>query len=117
MNRAHSRDFRIRDFAVAKQVKAIHKFECQVCGVVLEGPAGKYAEGAHIKPLGRPHNGPEGLSNILCLCPNHHVLFDLSTFAIDDDMSLIGLPGKLQTSKEHVIDKACLQYRRDHYSN
>ncbi|WP_406603762.1 HNH endonuclease [Neolewinella aquimaris] len=27
-------------------------------------------------PLGAPHNGPEDLSNLLCLCPNYHVKFD-----------------------------------------
>jgi hypothetical protein len=33
-------------------------------------------EAAHIRPLGAPHNGPDTLDNTLCLCPNHHVLFD-----------------------------------------
>lgn len=106
----------IRDSVAARKVKEIHQFKCQVCDKVLEGPAGKYAEGAHIKPLGRPHNGHDRQSNILCLCPNHHVLFDLGAFTIANDMSLLGLSGKLQTSEEHVIDEECLEYRREHYS-
>jgi predicted restriction endonuclease len=35
-----------------------------------------YAEAHHIKPLGAPHNGPDVRANILCVCPNDHVLLD-----------------------------------------
>ena len=43
------------------------------------------AIGAHIKDLGRPHNGPDTEENVLCLCPNHHALFDRYGFYIDPD--------------------------------
>lgn len=31
-----------------------------------KGPAGFYAEAAHIRPLGRPHNGPDTKDNLIC---------------------------------------------------
>jgi hypothetical protein len=47
----------------------LYDFTCQICGTRLATPAGAYAEICHIKPLGRPHNGPDVPENILCLCP------------------------------------------------
>jgi len=105
----------VRDSSIAHMVKEKHKHRCQVCGVALETKAGFYAEAAHIKPLGAPHNGPDIESNILCLCPNHHVLFDNGAFSINDDLSLLGLPGKLRTHKNHEINLSCLKYHREHY--
>lgn len=67
-----------------------------MCGVRLEGAAGPYAERAHIRPLGSPHDGPDDESNILCLCPNHHALFDLGGVAVADDLRLNGAPARLQ---------------------
>ena len=105
----------VRDTALAKNVKWWHKYRCQVCGLALETSGGLYAEAAHIKPLGRPHNGPDVESNIICLCPNHHVLFDNGGFTIADDLSLIGLDGKLRTLKKHTIGLEFIRYHREHY--
>jgi putative restriction endonuclease len=102
----------IRSTAVAESVKRLHKYRCQVCGERLETAAGPYAEAAHIRPLGRPHDGPDAAANVLCLCPNHHVLFDHFRFTVADDLSLIGLPGQLRTHKRHPIDPAHLDYHR-----
>jgi putative restriction endonuclease len=107
----------VRDNALTRRVKAIHNFTCQVCGVRLVGIAGPYAEGAHIRPLGRPHHGYDELQNLLCLCPNHHVLFDLGAFTIAADYSLIGMPGKLRTHRTHPISPAHLAYNREQYFN
>ena len=68
-----------------------------------------------IQPLGEPHRGPDVVENILCLCPNHHVMFDNGVFSIADDFSLIGLDGQLTLSKKHKIEQAFLQYHREHY--
>jgi putative restriction endonuclease len=54
--------------------------------------------------------------NILCLCPNHHVLFDLGAFTLTDDLSLVGIGGRLRTAAGHVISLECLRYHRDHFS-
>jgi hypothetical protein len=102
----------VRSTAVAQLVKELHKYRCQVCGIALETSSGPYAEAAHIRPLGRPHNGPDVAENVLCLCPNHHVLFDLGAFAVEDDFSLIGLPGKRRTIAAHKLSVEYLQYHR-----
>ncbi len=105
----------VRNTAVATAVKALHDHRCQVCGVRLETPAGPYAEGAHIRPLGSPHDGPDiAGNNIICLCPNHHALFDLGAFTIGDDLRLIGLEGSLRTTSRHTVDLLHLAYQRDH---
>jgi putative restriction endonuclease len=106
----------VRNTALAQQVKEIHKHACQFCGVQLKTPTGLYAEGAHIKPLGAPHYGPDSADNILCLCPNHHVLFDAGAILIGDDLSLAGAPGNVHTSASHPLNMEYIKYHRDHYS-
>ena len=105
----------VRDTELTRRVKEIYNFKCQVCGVAILTNSGPYAEAAHIKPLGAPHNGPDSLDNILCLCPNHHVKFDFGGFAILDDFELIGEAGKLQVDPNHRINKAYLKYHRVHF--
>ena len=105
----------VRDTAVSRAVKRLHRYCCQVCGTRLAGAAGPYAEAAHIRPLGAPHHGPDVLANVLCLCPNHHVLFDLNSFSIADDGQLLGLPGQLRQHPKHPLDPACLAYHRTHF--
>jgi putative restriction endonuclease len=103
----------VRSTAVAESVKRFHKYRCQVRGERLDPAAGPYAEAAHLRPLGRPHDGPDVAENMLCLCPNHHVLFDQFGLAIADDFELIGYPGRLRTHPRHRIDPAHVQYHRD----
>jgi putative restriction endonuclease len=105
----------VRDTAVTRQVKALHDYRCQVCGVRLSSAAGPYAEAAHIRPLGAPHHGPDVLANVLCLCPNHHVLFDLGSFAVADGGQLLGLPGQLIQQQKHCIEPTFLAYHRAHF--
>ena len=45
----------VRRTDVTRYVKSLHDHTCQVCATRLETRAGPYAEGAHIRPLGRPH--------------------------------------------------------------
>lgn len=105
----------IRDTEQARTLKEMYAYRCQVCGTRLEGSTGPYAEAAHIKPIGRPHNGPDVLENLVCLCPNHHVLFDYGGFAIADDLTLIGRGGSLIMHAKHQLDPDFLQYRRLHF--
>ncbi len=111
----------IRDTKVTREIKEIYDDRCQICGVDLpvSKPYEKYSEGAHIKPLGRPHNGLDVLANILCLCPNHHVQFDYGYITIADDFSLISKDCsynskvlKVKYSK-HKIDSEMMRYHRD----
>lgn len=67
----------LRDTAVALEVKALHNYRCQLCGHSIGlRDGGFYSEAHHIQPLGRPHNGPDVLANVLCVCPNHHAELD-----------------------------------------
>jgi putative restriction endonuclease len=103
----------VRASHVTRNVKAIHAFHCQVCEVKLDTASGAYAEGAHIRPLGHPHNGPDRTGNVLCLCPNHHVLFDYGAFAVGNDKKLWGLSGELITHRKHQIEEDNLAYHRE----
>lgn len=103
----------IRDAGNSRRIKELYGHRCQMCGTTLACAAGLYAEAAHIRALGSPHNGPDTLENILCLCPNHHVLFDNGGIAVAEDLSLIGAPGSLTVSDEHNISKEHLCYHRN----
>lgn len=108
----------IRNTRVAQQVKELHVHHCQVCGIRLETLAGPYSEAAHIRPLGAPHNGPDQEDNVLCLCPNHHVLFDLGGFVITDSFRLVDTAtkadlGPLRTRPGHRIGGEYVAYHRN----
>jgi putative restriction endonuclease len=105
----------VRNTELAVQIKEIYDYRCQVCRTQVMTSAGLYAEAAHIQPLGRPHNGPDTLTNLLCLCPNHHVMFDFGGFGIGDDLNLIGLDGHLFQRSSHNVSIQYLQYHREHF--
>ena len=105
----------IRDTAMAERVKGIYDYRCQVCGLRLETSEGPYAEGAHIRPVGSPHDGPDREDNLLCLCPNHHVLFDRFGFTIAEDLSLIGIEGRLRTVEGRSPCATHLAHHRGRY--
>lgn len=108
----------VRDTKVSKKVKVLYSYACQVCGIIVPLPSGDmYAEGAHIKPLGLPHNGPDTIENILCLCPTHHLMFDRYCYSINPNTHEIfgDIAGKLNTITGHDIDKEYLQYHWDNY--
>lgn len=107
----------IRDTKQAKEIKKHYEYACQICGTIISTAAGFYAEAAHIRPLGAPHNGSDTSDNIICLCPNHHVMFDLGAFSIADDLSLVGVSGKLKVSDKHRINVDHIRYHREHYFN
>jgi predicted restriction endonuclease len=107
----------MRDPQVAQSVKALHDHRCQVCGMRLQTRNGGYSEAAHIRGLGAPHDGPDHLMNLLCLCPNDHVLFDTFTIYVDregivrfaEDQSPIGV---LRRHPRHDINPEHLSYHR-----
>ncbi|WP_220505462.1 HNH endonuclease [Microbispora sp. H10830] len=108
----------VRDTALSRLVKTLHDHTCQICGIRLMLPTGPYAEGCHIRPLGEPHNGPDELANMLCLCPNHHTLFDAGALAVQDDLIVVnrstGAPvGALSVVAEHSIDPRHVSYHRE----
>jgi putative restriction endonuclease len=106
----------VRDTVRSRRVKVLYNYACQICKTRLECPAGPYSEAAHIRPLGAPHNGPDTEDNILCLCPNHHVLFDNGAIAVTDDLALIGEAKTLTVHKDHQINQDHLAYHREHFA-
>jgi putative restriction endonuclease len=109
---------RVRNTAVTQWVKELYAHTCQVCGVQIETPAGPYAEGAHVVPLGKPHRGPDSRKNVLCLCPNCHVKFDRGTILISEDLEVVdrfdsGGSKKLKVDKDHALDPGYLASHRD----
>ena len=108
----------VRNTTVAISMKALYSARCQVCRLTISTAAGDYSEAAHIKPLGMPHNGPDHPSNVLCLCPNHHVMFDLGGFVVRDDLELMNpqsgeLIGTLFVHPDHQIDLQYVRYHRE----
>lgn len=93
----------LRDTPLAKKVKAEHNHACQVCGNSLQLlNTQPYAEAHHIRPLGSPHHGPDLSENILCLCPNCHVLLDYG--AIELDIT------HLSSVREHRVGEEYVEY-------
>jgi len=106
----------VRETLASEAVKEAHQHTCQACLTRIDLPGGAFAQAVYIRPLGRPHNGPDTADNILCLCPNCRVLFDGWAFTIEDDGTLIGaLGGKLNELETHAVNREHLRYRRQLY--
>jgi hypothetical protein len=96
----------LRDTNLSKKVKAIHQFKCQVCGYIIVLPDGsKYSEAHHIRPLGTPHNGPDTMDNIICLCPNHHAEMDYGVCKLELE--------KLSIAPSHSISADHVRYHNE----
>lgn len=111
----------VRSTAVSQYVKQLYNDTCQACRTRLRVAGGRgYSEGAHIRPLGRGHDGPDVPSNVLCLCPNCHVLFDSGALIIDAAMKVWvngELMGLLTVDDRHAIGDDHLAYHRDCYQS
>lgn len=93
----------IRDTVLARRVKQLHRYKCQICGHSIQLPDGSfYAEAHHIQPLGEPDNGPDVIGNILCVCPNHHAELDLRARQITVS-GLAVVPG-------HAVERRFVDY-------
>jgi putative restriction endonuclease len=84
-------------------------------------PAGPYAEAAHIRALGTPHNGPDVLENLLCLCPNDHVRFDARAIYVDDNLEVREFvdgasSGSLRLRPGHTPNHDYFTYHGDHFA-
>lgn len=103
----------IRDTQVSRHVKATHGNRCQVCGIILAAPSGGYSEAAHVRPLGAPHFGPDTVDNVICLCPNDHVLFDKGAIWIDDDLCVQPAGTPLRDQHLNPVNIDHVRYHRD----
>jgi len=106
-----------RKAAIALQIKALYEWRCQVCGVLLESQNQRVAEAAHIRPISL--QGPDQLSNLLCLCPNHHKLFDSGGIVILDNFDVIDFRrkrvAKLTVHPNHKIGLEFIGYHRQEH--
>lgn len=92
----------LRDSALVATLKRRYNFGCQICGTRLELPNGFfYCEAHHIRPLGAPHDGSDEESNLVIVCPNHHVLLDYGAIPLSKD-SLV--------SSSHYVNQAHIDY-------
>jgi putative restriction endonuclease len=110
----------VRSTFVTGWVKELYDHRCQVCGVRVLTLSGPYAEGAHVKALGRPHEGPDTRANVLCLCPTDHVRLDRGGIVIDDDLMVIDQVrgetiGPLRLDPRHHLDYAMVHYHRNQF--
>jgi len=111
-------DRQIRDSGKAQKLKEEYDFTCQICCTRLDSPSGPIAEAAHIKPLGRPVDGPDTKNNMLCLCPNCHKLIDRFGLLIDDSYRVFKQPdgedlGKLTLNDRHRVSQEYLGWHRE----
>ena len=74
----------IRDTELVRKIKQDFDWKCQICGKRIILPNNQfYAEGHHLRPLGRGYDGLDIRKNIIVLCPFHHAEFDYGSIAID----------------------------------
>ncbi|SCK39190.1 YDG/SRA domain-containing protein [Streptomyces sp. WMMB 322] len=113
-----------RDSAVVRQVKDMYEGMCQICSTqIVVSPSGKtYSEAAHIQALGKPHEGPDELGNVLCLCPTCHVRFDRGVLQIQDDWSVLDtIQGEvvavLRRDEGHAIRLTYVRQHRSRWSD
>lgn len=105
--RVRTETYRIlRDTKLARQVKLLHRSCCQVCGYTIEMADGRrYAEAHHVIPLGGVHKGPDTLSNILVLCPNHHARMDMGLMRLE--------PQTLRYIEGHALSQDSIDYHNE----
>lgn len=115
---------RVRNTAEARAIKDLYSNICQMCNIplVVDANGARYSEGAHIHALGRPHGGRDVRRNILCLCPNCHVLFDSGARLITDDLKIVDaltlkVIGDLKVLPGHEVDPACLHQHRSRWAD
>ena len=123
--RSVERKEQMRDRRAATALKRHYDNTCQFCGIRLEvAQSIFYSEAAHIKGIGEPHNGPDKVTNMLVLCPNHHLQFDRGIlllrktnagYQIKSKAQGHQLGGRMITLK-HFLDDACVSYHFDWFA-
>lgn len=98
----------------------VYEGVCQVSGITLRLPDGGFTiDCSHIRPLGAPHDGSDDVSNMLCLAPTMHRLFDRGCILINSSNLTIqllhgndSLPHRaaLLLDPEHPLNTENLEY-------
>jgi hypothetical protein len=115
-----------RDRKKAAALKQHYDNTCMFCGTKLQIAENRfYSEAAHIKGLGEPHSGPDKASNMLVLCPNHHLQFDRGVlrlhklgaeYRIKSKTAGDPLHGRAITPT-HPIDNECVKYHHNWFDS
>jgi predicted restriction endonuclease len=108
---------RIRETKKSKELKQRYGDVCQICGKVIKMMGRNYSETHHLKPLGGDHKGPDDISNMIVVCPNHHAELDFGSICIDPKTFQIiswdgNIIGKLHVLNSHIIRTEYLEYHR-----
>ena len=104
----------MRDTKKVIQLKKKYGNKCQVCGYIIQiSSEQRYSEVHHIYPL--KDGGDDDFTNMLVLCPTHHVEFDYKIIGIDTDKKTIidwtrKHIGKLLMHKTHKIALKNIQF-------
>ncbi|MEU6926617.1 HNH endonuclease [Streptomyces sp. NPDC046631] len=105
-----------------RKLKQWYQDSCQICSTTLflPSPRHRYSEAAHIRA--REHGGPDLTENLLCLCPNCHVLFDTGAFVLTDDFGVVDtvtgrLQGALKRHRWHYINPDDVRHHRHHWTS
>ena len=81
--------------------KLLYDHSCHLCETVILVCGRRYSEAHHVRPLSGDHDGDDTRDNLLCVCPNCHVLLDYAAIPLD--------PNSLKSMK-HVIRPASVAY-------
>lgn len=99
----------IRDTKESKKIKNIYENECQFCNFYIsiktKNGTKRYSEAHHIIPLGGSHNGEDDISNMIIVCPNHHVMLDYGVIKIDIT--------KIHIRPEHQMSRKSISYHNE----
>lgn len=115
-----------RNRKIAVQLRLHYNHKCMFCGIQLGvGENRFYSEAAHIKPLGKPHNGPDKMANLLVLCPNHHLQFDRGVLRVKVEGSKLRLYSSVPSdplnnkllTPSHTLDSSCVVWHYDWFSD
>lgn len=107
LRRLRTSNLLVRNRKLTQELKKIYSSKCQICnGQIRIDQHNYYIEAHHIKPLGEPHNGPDLMENMLCVCPNCHVLLDYNAIILNLDNMVI----------KHKIDKQYVDYHNSRLS-
>jgi predicted restriction endonuclease len=99
---------RHRDQKPVRELKKIYNQSCQICGepVVFLGNTERgiaYSEVCHIKP--HAIGAIDDQSNMIVLCPNHHIMFDLGIITLDpaDGLTILHIDQTNPLHKRKVV--------------
>ncbi len=106
----------VRNTKEVKRIKNLYDDRCQVCGYTIDIPTGRYSEVHHLHPLGE--KGCDDSSNMIVLCPTHHVEFDYAVAGITDDgISVVDRYGKtvrkMSMPLKHPLDQKNIKHHRE----